>query len=308
MRKTVGKEKRGPRGRGRNYAMWRHVMELALGVAYRGDWPALVWGRLPGTCRITVVRHTLRIPESVSALQLTIGFVSDLHIGPGTPKALLVNAFRALASENPDVLVFGGDYVFLDAKEPRLRLLRSLIDSVGAGLKVAVMGNHDLWTDDAKIESALVSAGVRMITNDAVFLPPPHEGIALLGIDEPYTGEPDPRAALDRAGGAGFRIAVCHSPEGAFGLLGKVELFLAGHTHGGQVALPCGFPILLPPGRGCRKWPAGRYYCKGTEVIVSRGVGGTELPVRTFSPPEVIVIRLVPLAESSKRGVGQVNG
>jgi uncharacterized protein len=294
---SLGKTKSGifsPAGRGGHYSILRGVMESVMRIVYAGDWPAFVWGHLPGTCRIQTVRHTIRCEQSALPARLRVGFISDLHIGPSTPQLLLENAIDALVREKPDAVILGGDYVFLDSGPAHMRILESLLLQIEAKTKVAVLGNHDLWTDDKTIEKTLVATGFRIITNDAIYLPSPHNHVAILGLDEPRTGVSDVAKALSGTKSAAFRIAVCHSPNGASGLLGRVDVFLAGHTHGGQIALPGGYPVILPKGEGCRKWPQGRFTCGNTEIIVSRGLGGTELPIRLFSPPEVIIIDLLP--------------
>lgn len=88
--------------------------------------------------------------------------------------------------------------------------------------------------------------------------------------------------------GAALKLAVSHSPDGYSSLRGEgVALLLYGHTHGGQIALPGCRPVVLPPGPCCRMWPHGLHDVDGTSLFVSRGVGATELPIRTYAPPDV---------------------
>jgi predicted MPP superfamily phosphohydrolase len=223
---------------------------------------------------------------------LTLGFVSDLHIGPTTPFRLLENAVSVLDDEKPDVVVFGGDYVFLDASPAKMKLLEGLLAGVRAPFRIAVRGNHDIWTNSDEIVAAFSASGVRVLVNESVRLPAPWDDIAIAGLDEPRAGYADAAKALSATANANVRIGVCHSPQGALDLLGKVDLFLAGHTHGGQIAFPGGTPIILPKGEGCRRWSHGRYVCNGTRIIVSRGVGCTELPIRLFARPEVVILTL----------------
>ncbi len=68
---------------------------------------------------------------------LRVGFASDLHIGPTTPPGILDAAMRALAEAKLDVLLLGGDYVFLDATPKKAQRLAALIERVPARLKLA---------------------------------------------------------------------------------------------------------------------------------------------------------------------------
>jgi predicted MPP superfamily phosphohydrolase len=72
----------------------------------------------------------------------------------------------------------------------------------------------------------------------------------------------------------------------------RFDLFLAGHTHGGQIAAPWG-PIVLPHGRMCSQYPSGFAQLESGVVYVSRGVGTVELPMRTFAPPDVMLLDLL---------------
>ena len=231
-------------GRG-GYHPVRGLVESSLRLAYRGDWPARLWELYPGSCRVKCVEHRLPIlPPAAAALR--IGFASDLHIGPTTPLKLLEAAFERLAGARLDVLLLGGDYVFLDATPRAADALASLAQSVPAVRKFAVLGNHDLWTHHALLESALERAGVEVLDNRSVMLDSRHGAVTLAGLDDPWTGTPDCARALQGVGVIDALIVLCHSPDGlpfaieATGALPQAPaaLYVCGHTHGGQIAAP----------------------------------------------------------------------
>jgi len=157
--------------------------------------------------------------------------------------------------------------------------------------KVAILGNHDLWTHHDRIEEALRRAGARVLINDAAFLPPPFEDVAIIGLDDVWTGQPDAAAAMRAAAGAALTIGLTHSPE-AVPLLQhyRLPLMLCGHTHGGQIALPTG-PVVVQ-GECGRRWPAGLYDVDETKLFVSRGLGSVELPIRAYARPDVSLFTL----------------
>ena len=272
--------------------MRRALLESFLEAAYVGDWPARLWSVVPGVAEVSVTRHSLTLPSGAGQ-RCRLAFVSDIHVGPTTPASLLENAFAAIRQALPDVLLLGGDYVFLDAVPHRLSLLRSLVESVPARLKLAVLGNHDLWTLDGEIVRALSSAGARVLINEAAVLPSLWSDIVVVGLDDPWTGRCDPLAAARQLDAQPYRIVLCHSPDGLGLLAGlRFDLYLAGHTHGGQIAAPWG-PIVLPHGQMCSRVPAGFARFAVAVVYVSRGVGAVELPIRTFAPPDILVLDLV---------------
>jgi len=277
-------------GRGQNYTPLRGLGELLLRVAYQGGWPARAWSLVPGKALVQRLDHAICLdPARPRPRPLRLAFASDLHLGPTTPKSVLDRAFRLLDEAAPDVLILGGDYVFLDATPAIARDLRDRVRAVRAPIKLAVMGNHDLWTHHGLIEDALAEAGARVLINDAVRLPTPHDDVAILGIDDPWTGRPDGAWAVEACGDAAVRIGVSHSPDGLPFLRGRgVSLLLTGHTHGGQIALPGPRPIIVPGPLG-KRWPFGLHRDGDLTLFVSRGVGTTELPIRTFATPDIAV-------------------
>lgn len=292
------------RGRGRNYSRARGAVEACLRVAYRGGWPARVWGALPGRCRVRVVRVAMPL-RPAGAAPLRLGFASDLHIGPTTPPALLDAAFDTLARERLDVLLLGGDYVFLDADAAVGARLAALVARVPARRKLAVLGNHDLWTDHRVLERALVGAGVEMVVNGSALVDGASGGVAVIGLDDPWTGEPDAAVAVRALPEVAAAVVLCHAPDAVPEAAAMVRalpgapgaLYVCGHTHGGHVAAPWG-PLVVP-GRLGKQFASGLHRHPPLEVLVSRGLGGIEVPVRTWAAPEVAVIDLV--AQSAPR-------
>ena len=85
-----------------------------------------------------------------------------------------------------------------------------------------------------------------------------------------------------------------HSPDGLL-MLGqeRFDLGFAGHTHGGQVALPDGTPIGTAGGPLSRAYSRGRFEIDGHgPLIVGRGVGCINLPIRINSDPELVICTL----------------
>jgi hypothetical protein len=280
------------RGRGARYSSGRHLVEWALAGAYRGHWPARIVRALGLQRRVQVRHHRIATPRwPAGARPLRIAFASDLHAGPTTHASLLDEAFAALANADADLVLLGGDYVFLFAEyiaaiEHRLaRLRRPPLGVFG------VMGNHDLWADDAAIAAALARAGARMLVNERVTLPAPFDHVTLAGLDDPWTGLRPTMPIFDDD--HRVRVLLVHAPEAMLYLEDEpFELAVCGHTHGGHVALPGEIPILVP-GPLSRRYAHGRFELDGNRtLLVSRGIGGTEVALRTFADPDILVVEL----------------
>jgi len=279
------------RGRGKHYDLGRAFAERVCGALFAGDWARRAAQLVPGATRVELLRHRLRIlPPGTPPLR--VAFASDLHVGPTTPAALLERAFELLAEEKPDVLLLGGDYVFLEASAPRVAEIAKLVSRVPAQRKIAVLGNHDLWTNHGAIEDALREVGVEVLINRGTLLDEPWSRVRVVCLDEPWTGSPDPVSAFSARTPDEVVIVLCHAPDGlTFLSPGQAALFVCGHTHGGHIALPNG-PVVLPPGPLSRRYPSGRYAVDGTELFVSRGIGNTEAPLRLYAPPDVSIFEL----------------
>ena len=279
-------------GRGRRYSPLRGLLESAQSLAYAGSWPARLLSQVPARPRVQVLRHRLPLLPPVGGRPpLRLGFVSDLHLGPITPTRLVEHAFAKLREAEPDVLVLGGDYVSLEVTDAVAARLAALVGSVGARVKLAVLGNHDLWTRHELIERALASGGARVLLNESVRLPAPHDDVAIIGLDDPWTGQVDPDRAFAGVD-APVKLVLTHAPESMPLVAGRgVGLLMCGHTHGGQVAAPWG-PIIVEGPLG-RRWPHGLHQVDGTQLFVSRGVGYSDIPVRAFAPSDFAIFEIV---------------
>ncbi len=265
-------------------------MDIALlgGLLARWSYQSGLHGRL------AVTRHEVSLETGRLPKPLTLAFASDFHAGPTTHPGIFSELFEKIAEHKPDLLLLGGDFVSCRAK---------YISALTEGLsrcqpplgKFAVFGNHDLWTDDAYLQQALKAAGVTVLVNKSVALPAPFDRVYVCGMDDPWTGNADATATFANAATEdAVRLLLMHAPDGLL-LLGreKFDIGFAGHTHGGQIALKDGTPILVPHGPLCRQYCHGRYEVQGNgNLIVSRGVGCSTLPVRINAAPELILCRL----------------
>jgi hypothetical protein len=272
----------------------RRKIELVLDSVFRpGNWAAFLAHTvgLQGRIRASTSAFQLRCPQATGQngrAPLRIAFASDFHAGATTHPKLLADACAALSAFKPDVLLLGGDFVSVRASYiERLAPLLGAIDAPHG--KFAVLGNHDLRADHRLVATHLERAGVQMLTNRHVTLAAPFQDVTICGLDDPTRG--DPRADLALDGVEGTRIVLMHSPEGLTAIGDRhFDLAFAGHTHGGQVALPWGVPVLVPGGHLNRLYCSGSFQIAGDAprtLLVSRGVGCSTIPLRAFAAPEV---------------------
>jgi predicted MPP superfamily phosphohydrolase len=273
----------------RNFEAWRRFWEHTQKLATPTDWPAWIAARLGAPLEVRVEHHEVVVPGSLGDREvLRLAFASDFHAGPTTPEEVLQSAADALHALRADLLLLGGDFVCLRAEYAGRIAAR--LGKIPAPLgRYAVLGNHDLWAGRRRVTEQLASAGIEMLTNRQVRLPPPFQQVSICGLDDHTSGHPDADSAFADAGPV--RILLMHAPSGLLDAAShRFDLALCGHTHGGQIARPNGKPIVVTHGALSGRYNAGRYPLDGGgTILVSRGVGCTTLPVRWNCPADVIL-------------------
>jgi predicted MPP superfamily phosphohydrolase len=185
---------------------------------------------------------------------------------------LLRLACDALEKAKPDLLLLGGDFVSLDARQ--IDWLAPLMGRIPAPLgRFAVLGNHDRLNGPDHVCSALRAVGIEVLVNQNRRLPPPFQHFWICGLDDYLTGNPGAAAAL--TGADGIRIVLMHAPA-SLPELGdeRFDLAFCGHTHGGQIAFPNRTPVRAASGPLSRKYSRGRFWIgqEGT-LFVTVGLG-----------------------------------
>ena len=88
-------------------------------------------------------------------------------------------------------------------------------------------------------------------------------------------------------------MLLTHRPE-LFGVYREagVDLAFAGHAHGGQFRLPWGKGIVAPNQGLFPKYTQGLYHEENGDMVVSRGLGNSSIPIRLNNRPEVVAVTL----------------
>ena len=152
----------------------------------------------------------------------------------------------------------------------------------------AVLGNHDC----ADMVEAFEALGITVLVNETRSITKDDGALHLTGTDDVhYYFSEAARSAL-RETPAGFKIALIHSAELADAAAeAGFQLYLAGHTHGGQICLPGGRPIITHMCR-LRPYASGLWRHGTMQGYTSSGLGVSALPVRFNSRGEVSLITL----------------
>ncbi len=251
-----------------------------------------------------VLRRTIvGLPDwPVGTPPMTVALLSDIHMESMTmDPGRLRRVVDRVNAQHPDLIVIAGDFIEGNGVAEAIHavpLLETELRRLSAPFGiVAVLGNHDYTTDDARVARMLRRIGATLLVNDAAQIGP----LRVAGFGDQSTGHfqiAPGLFALLRLRGAGVMIA--HSPEATLWAKPFVHLLLAGHTHCGQVVLPFfGAPIDVAPPR----YRCGVIRDPGRTIIVTGGLGTSNLPIRFGAPPDWWLIRIGPLATSRTGGV-----
>lgn len=229
-------------------------------------------------------------PYPDNADPVRIALLSDIHVGNAVmDRSKLDSIISAVNAQKPDLILLAGDFIIGESAKGaadraiQLQQLRSLRAKQGV---IAVLGNHDHWTDMVAVRSNLEQANVLILENQAVRFGP----LTIMGVGDRFSGHDDIERASKEAGElGGIPIVLSHSPDIAQVLPAQVPLLLAGHTHCGQMIFPIiGQVVRYSHGKRLNdpKYQCGRIDETGRTVIVTGGVGSGALPIRINTVPD----------------------
>lgn len=275
--------------------LWTGTLVEISNFALTGYLLESLWGE---PFRVTVTRLTLKSPKLRGAPPLRVMHLSDLHIERLTLRERKV--LKLIDQLRPDVIVYTGDLInfsYLDDDCARADC-RAFLSQLRAPLGVyAVTGTPLIDTPEIVEEVYADQHHIHLLRNEAVTI----EGypqVHILGLtcthdnalDQPKLDRVRVNVPEDK-----FTLLLYHSPDlmPAAAECG-LDLYVCGHTHGGQVRLPI-FGALVTSSLYGKRYEMGRYVEKDTTLYVSRGLGleGKGAPrMRFLCPPEIELFEL----------------
>jgi predicted MPP superfamily phosphohydrolase len=246
---------------------------------------------------IGVTQAELRSPKLDGHTPLRLLHITDLHIEHITERERKL--LRLVEELTPDVVVFTGDYLNLSsvydpcAQAEAHDLLARLCDITRCPV-YAVTGSPPVDRTDI-VPAIFADLPITWLQDQGQALHRNGHTIRFIGLHctrERSLDVPRLRDLLDGKPGQAFTVLLYHSPD----LMPEavelgIDLYLCGHTHGGQVRLPL-FGALLTSSAFWKSYEMGRYEEGGTTLYVSRGLGmeGMGAPrARFLSPPEIVL-------------------
>jgi uncharacterized protein len=233
--------------------------------------------------------HHVRCPRLPGAFdRFTILQISDMHAD--MCQGAMRRVIELLGGLDYDACVLTGDFrgrtfgPFAPAVEGVERVRTHL-----RGPVYGVLGNHDT----IRMVPALEAMGIHMLLNECAVIERGDARIHLAGIDDAHFFRVD---NIEKAGDAipqeAFAVLLSHTPEiYRQAAHAGFDLMLSGHTHGGQICLPGGIPIILDS-KLPRRFGAGAWRYQGMTGYTSVGAGSSIVAVRFNCPPEITLHHL----------------
>ncbi len=236
--------------------------------------------------------QTDKLPKGVNSVRVV--FISDLHLDRFTGESAVRRVVDLIKAQNADLLLFGGDIVGagMSARQREAYMLSTAMPAYGS---LGVLGNHEALFEHRKNAIPfLEKSWIHVMRGEALAV----GGISMVGVDDPKVAEVqgstvhDPMLILERMPANRFTLLMKHRPDVQPESIGLFDLQLAGHTHGGQI-WPLKYVLEYIHGQPIGKLTRIENENGGGWYYASNGIGYWRLPLRLFTPPEIVVIDLV---------------
>lgn len=218
--------------------------------------------------------------------------ISDLHNAEfGKENKKLLETIRSCS---PDIIVITGDLV--DSNHTNVeRAVAFVKEAVKIAPVYYVTGNHEYWLEPSENEQmmqGILAAGACDLDDEAVCIEKGDSSFMLAGLDDQHLSDETLKNLLQEQKNE-LSIVLAHEPQYLQNYANAgADLVLTGHAHGGQIRLPFVGGIVAPDQGFLPEYTSGKYNRADTEMIVSRGLGNSIIPVRLFNYPEVVCVEL----------------
>ncbi len=218
--------------------------------------------------------------------------ISDIHVDGWMNRSRLESLVASVNSLHPDLIAITGDFVTHNPAmymEDMVAALSKLSAPYG---KMAILGNHDHWSNPAVVRQVIRRSGIAELNNRICSLSRDGSQLHLAGVDDVINGCDRLDLVLKSLPESGAAILLAHEPDFAdiAAAAGRFDLQLSGHSHGGQVYFPLIGAPALP--RLARKYPRGHYHIDGMQLYTNRGLGMVHMKLRFNSRPEISLFEL----------------
>ncbi len=267
----------------KHYFIW---LLLIIGILF-------IYARYLGTSNLVIKEYSIineKIPLNFHGLKI-VQF-SDLHYGTTIKEEELKNVINKINELNPDIIFFTGDLIDNSYKisEDEEKLITKELNRLEPNIGIyAVRGNHDI---NDNFENIIKNTYIELLNNQnkLLYFDNSSTPIMLIALDDNLKGTQNIDNAFNFEDNDYYKILITHEPDDYDKLPKNVNLFLAGHSHLGQVRLP--FIGSVYNMEGAKKYKEEKYEIDETNLFISGGLGTTKIKYRFLDKPSINFFRL----------------
>ncbi len=267
----------------KHYFTW---LLLIIGILF-------IYARYLGTSNLVIKEYSIineKIPLNFHGLKI-VQF-SDLHYGTTIKEEELKNVINKINELNPDIIFFTGDLIDNSYKisEDEEKLITEELNKLEPNIGIyAVRGNHDI---NDNFENIIKNTNIELLNNQnkLLYFNNSSTPIMLIALDDNLKGTQNIDNAFNFEDNDYYKILITHEPDDYDKLPKNVNLFLAGHSHLGQVRLP--FIGSVYNIEGAKKYKEEKYEIDETNLFISGGLGTTKIKYRFLDKPSINFFRL----------------
>ena len=251
----------------------------------------LLYSRYIEPYNLTIHEYKIKnslLPKNFDGLKIV--HFSDVHYGRTVDKKYLDKIVEKINNQNPDIVIFTGDFLDKDVKinDKELEDVKKSLSKIKSKIgNYAVNGNHDMA--DINTFNNIMDSNFTILNNEEELIYFEDDTpISLVGLTDLSETKID-YSVFDKENKY-FRIVLAHEPDTLENIKNNdINVMLAGHSHGGQVRFPFIGPIIIPT--GAKKYYNFYYKEDETELFVSNGIGTSTINFRFLSRPSINLYR-----------------
>lgn len=235
------------------------------------------------------------LPDNFNGLKI-IQF-SDVHFGTTISNSELKELVNIINERNPDIVVFTGDLIDVNyeitpkEQENIIKILKNINASIG---KYAIMGDED----SDEFTTIFNQSEFIILNNDYdLIYKNNNTPILLVGLNSSLNNLIDVNKAYGYFSEENhksdiYTISLLHEPDSVDEIISqhKSDLFLAGHSHNGQIRIP--YFGAITKKNGAKKYDQQFYDLESAKLYISSGIGTNQNGIRLFCHPSINFFRL----------------
>ena len=285
--------------RAQSFILWMVPLVLAIYIPFRINYD------LNHIDVQEVVVEKEGLPEELEDLKVVL--ISDIQMDEYTEKADVLRYIAKVNALEPDLVLIAGDFITNTSLyiEPVCVLLQQLTATHGV---YACVGDHDHWAYPGgeptyarsvrDIAMNLRRSSIPLLENENKVIRIGSSRIKLTATNETYASSVSDELLsylIQDEGPYDLKLFINHQPRPRLinrAAEANYDLFLAGHTHGGQLVFYFPFLSVNPAMFDGSPYIRGMHQLKELVIVICHGLGVSVAPIRYNATPNVVSVRL----------------